>query len=138
MVYATGAYVLQPALLPDPNTEFVATYQKGATRTEVFNPTKSGGTISLQLTQPPRPRSVQISYVTELADDGAPRSLEDVWGCVLRLAGDGSLLARVDAALATRLAASGHRPGGEDVAALAAVIRRGRVDQVETACAAVL
>ncbi len=74
-----------------------------------------------------------------LGDDGRTRTLDDVWSCVLRLGGEGSLLARVDAALAARAGALGPTPPDpDDVAALARAVRRGRVDDVEEACARVV
>lgn len=74
-----------------------------------------------------------------LGDDGRARTLDDVWACVLRLAGEDSLLARLDAALAARAAALAHAaPHPDDVADLARAVRRGRVDDVEQACARVV
>ena len=74
-----------------------------------------------------------------LGDDGTVRTLEDVWGCVVRLAGDGGLLADLDRALAARLAQlPTPTPSPAAVAHLAAVVRRGLADQAAGACAAVL
>ncbi|QKE82628.1 GntR family transcriptional regulator [Arthrobacter sp. NEB 688] len=73
-----------------------------------------------------------------LADDGGPRSVEDVWACVLRLVDDGSFLARLDAALAERIRLLGGSPEPAAVRALAESVRRGRPDEVVEAVAAVL
>ncbi|MGG5258281.1 FadR/GntR family transcriptional regulator [Phycicoccus avicenniae] len=74
-----------------------------------------------------------------LADDGGVRGLDDVWSCVLRLVDDGSLLARLDLALSERMRQLGD--AGADpaaVRALAEAVRRGRVESLPGAVAAVL
>ena len=74
-----------------------------------------------------------------LADDGIARALDDVWSCILLLVDDESLLARLDAAVASRmgqLADLGSHPG--DVAGLADAVRRGQPDAVPPAVLAVL
>ena len=74
-----------------------------------------------------------------LGDDGTVRTLEDVWACVLRLTGGTSLLAQMDAALDKRLAQADPAPADpRAVQRLAAVVRAGRVADVEHACAEVL
>ena len=74
-----------------------------------------------------------------LGDDGTVRTLDDVWACVLRLSGGTSLLAQLDAALGDRLTLTDPAlPDPRAVQALAAVVRAGRVADVEHACAEVL
>lgn len=74
-----------------------------------------------------------------LADDGHERSLDDVWSCVLRLTDDGSLLARLDAAIGERMRQLGAPEGHPaDVRALAEAVRRGHPDSVPPAVRAVL
>lgn len=74
-----------------------------------------------------------------LGDDGTARTLDDVWECVVRLAGDDGLLVDLDRALAARLRQVPlPEPSAASVAHLAAAVRAGRVEQVADACAAVL
>lgn len=63
IIYSTGEYVLRPTLLPDPATEYVATYEAGATIQDTFTPSISSGSIALQASVVPlRPKSVVIDY----------------------------------------------------------------------------
>jgi hypothetical protein len=85
VVYGNGAFTLKPTLLPDPTTTFNFSYQNSAIRTELFNPTKSGSTITVTVAHGPiRPKSILITYqqtgtyqnfsyttTQQLADDGS-------------------------------------------------------------------
>ncbi|MFC5981807.1 winged helix-turn-helix domain-containing protein [Knoellia sp. GCM10027209] len=74
-----------------------------------------------------------------LADDGTTRSLDDVWGCVLRLVATPSLLGELDLALANRIGElADDTPEPAAVAGLARAVRSGRADLVADACSAVL
>lgn len=91
VVYSTGEYALRPSLLPDPTTEYVASYDAGAIQQEDFTPSMSGGVVSLQAsTFPLRPGSVAIDYTNiassplhtytrarRLTDDGAGGLLDE-------------------------------------------------------------
>jgi hypothetical protein len=59
--HATGEVILQPAVLPDSGTIFRAEYEAGTTTTEVFTPGASGGSIVLELSDLPRPGSLQLA-----------------------------------------------------------------------------
>jgi len=85
IVYGNGTFSLKPTLLPDPTTTFNFSYQNSAIRTELFNPTKSGSTITMMVAHGPiRPKSILITYqqtgtyqnftyttTQQLADDGS-------------------------------------------------------------------
>lgn len=63
IVYATGELSIQPTLLPDPTTTFEFDYDAAAVETELFNPTKSGSTITMTVASGPiRVRSLLITY----------------------------------------------------------------------------
>lgn len=85
VVYGTGELFLIPNALPDPTTTFHCVYQSGSVDTELYNPTKSGSTITLTAAHAPvRERSILITYpqtvnvnglsistVQQLTDNGA-------------------------------------------------------------------
>lgn len=84
-VYANGTGYLKPTLLPDPTTTFNFAYEKSTVHTELFNPSKSGSTITMTVAHVPvRPQSILITYqqtisvgglsvttTQQLADDGS-------------------------------------------------------------------
>jgi len=85
VVYANGTGYLKPTLLPDPTTTFNFAYTKSTIHTELFNPSKSGSTITMTVAHGPvRPKSILITYqqggtyqnfqyttTQQLADDGS-------------------------------------------------------------------
>lgn len=63
IIYGTGQLALRPTLLPDSTATFELAYESGAVETEIFNPTKSGSTITITAAEAPvRPRSILITY----------------------------------------------------------------------------
>jgi hypothetical protein len=65
--YGTGEVVIKSTSLPTPGALSRASYTAGANQEETFNPSKSGSTITLELTNlPVAPRSLSLSYLQEI------------------------------------------------------------------------
>jgi hypothetical protein len=63
ILYGNGQIFLRPTVLPDSTATFELEYESGAVETEIYNPTKSGSTITITAAEAPvRPRSILITY----------------------------------------------------------------------------
>lgn len=71
IVYGNGTYSLKPALLYDPTTNFSVTYQASPIHTELFNPSRSGSTITITAAHAPiRAKSILINYEVTASGNG--------------------------------------------------------------------
>lgn len=71
IVYANGDLVIRPTVLPDPTSEFVIEYEAADVETEIYNPSKSGSTITLTAASAPvRPRSILVTYQQQTTVQG--------------------------------------------------------------------